>query len=204
MAYQLGKALPQSELLQLRITWSDAVDPALTQGANLILVGKPHDFKTLADKDQFPALVFTADNTLSGESTLAMVTQSAVGADVGYLAIRGFATETDRVLMAVLGNSSAGISLAVDTVSSPEVRASNFAVVVDEGVQASWLDQGISTGEVAQSSALATEVPTTSIAPQQYKQEILLWVLPAMAALLIVLIMFIYIELRHKISKRST
>ena len=204
LAYQLGKALPKSELLQLRISWSDSVDPALTRGANLILVGKPLDFTTLADNDQFPSLVFSADNTLSGESTLAMVPQLAAGADVGYLAIRGFATETDRILMSVLGNSSVGISFAVDTASSPEVQESNFAVIVDKGVQASWLDQGISTGEVVQSSALATEVPTGTNAAQQYKQGILLWVLPVIAALLIVLIMFIYIELRHKISKRST
>ena len=202
LAYQLGEALPHSELMQLHITWSDKIDPALTSGANLILVGKPLDFKTLADKNQFPSLAFTADNTLSAKSTLAMVTKPATSADVGYLAIRGYANGTNQVLMAVLGNSSAGISLAVDTVSRPDVGKNNFAVVVAEGVQASWLDQGISTGEVVQSSALATEVPTGANTAQQFKQGMLVWVLPVMAALLIALTLFLFIELRRKMSKR--
>lgn len=202
LAYQLGEALPHSELMQLHITWSDKIDPALTSGANLILVGKPLDFTTLADKNQFPSLAFTADNTLSAKSTLAMVTKTVTGTDVGYLAIRGYANGTDQVLMAVLGNSSTGINLAVDTISRPDVGLNNFAMVVGEGVQASWLDQGISTGEIVQSSALATEVPTGANTTQQFKQSMLVWVLPVMAALLIVLTLFLFIELRRKMLKR--
>lgn len=203
LAYLLGAALPQNEPLQLHVTWSDAVDPALIEGSNVILVGKPLDFKTLADKDQFPSMVFTTDNVLNGESTLAMVTKPTAGADVGYLAIRGFAIQTNRVLMAVLGNNLAGINYAVNAISSPDVRASNFAIVVNEGVQASWLDPGISTGEVVQPAALATEVPAGANTAQQFKQGMLIWVIPAIAALLILLILLLLIEVKFKNRKET-
>ncbi|MBA4376273.1 MAG: hypothetical protein C0401_08900 [Anaerolinea sp.] len=201
LANQLGAALPQSEPLRLHAVWYDMVDPALTAESNVILVGKPLDFKTLAEKGQFPALVFNQENTLSDESALAMVTKPAAGADVGYLAIRGFDIQTDRVLLAVLGNSPAGIRYAVDAVSNPEVSASNFVVVVGEGVQAGWLDQGISTGKVVLPAAQATEAPAASDAVQQFKQGMLVWVIPVVAALLALMILLVYIEVRQQIRK---
>jgi hypothetical protein len=201
LAYRLGAALPQAQTFQLKVNFSNAVETALTNESNVILVGKPLDFNTLSTTEEFPSLVFNPDNTLSEASTLTMVTKPAASADVGYLAIRGFDTQSSQILMAVLGNSPTAISNAVDTVTNLDVRTSNFAYVVGNGVQISWLDQGIATGELAPSANQTTPVPPGASTSQEFRQGMLIWVVPTLVALSALLVFFVFIEIRQQIRK---
>jgi hypothetical protein len=197
LAYQLGAALPESSLLLARVTWSDAVDAALIDGADVILVGEPSDQKMLTDKSAFPSLIFNPDNSLSSQSPLMLVLQSGAEENTGYLAIRGYAGEPDRVMLAVLGNTAAGINAAADRMASPAISASNFALAADQNGGANWLDEGIATGQVMQSSGTPAETPVVKNTTEQFRQGMLIWVLPLIVVLLIVLIIFILSEARY-------
>jgi hypothetical protein len=197
LAYQLGAALPESSLLLARVTWSDAVDAALIDGADVILVGKPSDQKILTDKGSFPSLIFNPDNSLSSESPLMMVLQSGAEENTGYLAIRGYAGEPDRVMLAVLGNTAVGINAAADRMASAAISASNFALAADQNGGANWLDEGIATGQVIQPASTPAESTVVKNTTEQFRQGMLIWVLPLMIVLLIVLIIFILSEARY-------
>ena len=196
LAYQLGNALPGSGLLQLGVIWTGEDESKGSDGNNVILVGKPNDFTNLSDKDQFPSLVFNPDNTLSEDSALAMVAKPISEKDVGYLAIRGYASDSGRILMAVLGNTPAGLNFAVDMISLSQLHENNFAVVVNEGVEAGWFDESISTGKVSQTVPPTTDTPIKVNNALQFRQRLLTWVIPLIAGLLIILIFLIIVEIR--------
>ena len=198
LAFQLGAALPQPDIVQLRAAWSDAYDTDQPEGTNIILIGKPSSFAQLAEKDYFPTMTFNPDNRLSPASRLEIVLDPAVDTNMGYLAIRGFTEGTSRVLLAVLGNNQAGIKYAVDAISSMEVAGSNFAMVVGKGVQSSWLDQGIATGKVEIAVTEETTIPEVSNATREFKTGLLTWALPLIISLLILAFTMVLLEAKMK------
>ena len=197
LAYHLGAALPERSLILARVTWSNAVDTVLIDGADVILVGKPSDQKMLTDKGSFPSLIFNQDNSLSSASPLLLVLQSGAEENTGYLAIRGYAGEPDRVMAAVLGSTAAGINAAADRITSPAISASNFALAAGQNGGANWLDEGIATGQVMQPSGTTAETPVVKNTTEQFRQGMLIWVLPLIIVLLIILIIFILSEARY-------
>ena len=201
LAYLLGAALPQNQPIQLRAALSNAVDPAVTKDANLLLVGKPLDFGALNTREYFPSLAFNPDNTLSPASTLTVVAKPVASTDVGYLAIRGYDSQSSRVLLAVLGNNPTAVATSVETLSAASVGSSNFAYVAGPGAQTGWLDKGIATGEIASSSAQATPAPSAGSTSQQFKLGMLIWALPLTIALAVLLVFFAYFEVRQMFTK---
>lgn len=198
LAFQLGAALPQPDIVQLRAVWSDTFEANQPEGTNILLVGKPSTFTQLSEKDFFPAMAFNADNILSPASGLEIVSSPAGGTNIGYIAIRGFTEGTGRVLLAVLGNNQGGINNAVGAITSQEVAGNNFAMVVGEGVQASWLDQGIATGKVVKAVTAETATPEVSYAAREYKSGLLTWALPMIISLMILAFIMVLLETKKK------
>jgi hypothetical protein len=202
MAFELGSSLKKEGVIRLNAFWSDAVDPLIDQTTNLILVGKPLDFKSLGSENQFPALVFTPENTLSSQSALEIVPDLAAVTNTGYVAIRGFDTRSNRLLLAVLGNNPMGIQLAANAISTLEATEHNLAIVVNEGVQTSWLDQSIATGKISSPDIQPTVVPDGTSSPQQFRQKMLIWALPLIVILMFLLVVLVLYETRRKNRKQ--
>ncbi len=197
LAGKLGSVLPDHTVFELKALASDSADVAQAAEGTMILVGSPSDFPSLTDKTQFPSLVFNADNTLSDQSALELVSKPEAGADVGYLAIRGFEAATSRILLAVLGNDAVGLGYAVDAVTDSALAENNFAMVTANNVHTSWLDTGIATGEITPvSTETAPETQETNPV-EEFRTSMLQWVVPALAIMLAVMLLFIYFEIRH-------
>ncbi len=169
----------------------------------MILVGAPSDFGSLTDKTQFPSLVFDAQNLLSEQSALEIVTRPQAGQDAGYLAIRGYDATTSKVLLAVLGSSTAGLTYAVDGLVSKQAAKHNFLIVTGENQETGWLDAGIATGEIVTASGEETPVTPGVDAVQAFRLSMLKWVVPAMVVLLAVMLLFLYIEIRLRVNKKQ-
>jgi hypothetical protein len=201
LADKLGAALLSGTIIQLNALFSNSADAAKAADSSMILIGKPSDFKGLADKSEFPSLVFNADNSLSEQSSLELVSKPETGADVGYLAIRGFNAPSNRILMAVMGNDSAGVGFAVNAVTSLKAAPNNFVMVIAKNVQTGWMDTGIATGEAAPSSTQTTPVTAIVNPVQVFKTSLLEWAMPALAILLAIMLLFLYVEIRQSIRK---
>lgn len=197
----LGAGLQDQTLMNPQVMFSDMVDPGSITDASLILIGKPTDFPQLSDTSQFPSLVFNLDDTLNEQSSLEVVTRTEPGADVGYLAIRGYDASTSKVLLAVLGNTPAGLDNAVDALSSSRAAEFNFLQVSGPGEQNGWMDKGIASGEVISSSGETPPVSPGVDAVSNFRLGMLKWVVPTLAVLLALSLLFLYIEIRQGIRK---
>lgn len=199
----LGAGLPDHTIMQLNAGFADAIDPALAENASLILVGRPSDFTSLADKSQFPSLVFDEQNLLSDQSALELVTRPQAGQDAGYLAMRGYDASTSKVLLAVLGSSSTGLTYAVDGLVSSQAAKHNFLIVTGENEETGWLDAGIATGEIVMASGdQGTESPGVDVV-QAFRINMLKWVVPVLVVMLAVMLLFLYIEIRQRFNKKQ-
>ena len=198
LAARLGAALPSHTIFQVSAVGTDATLPA---DASVILVGRPSDFSGLTEKTQFPSLAFNPDDSLSDQSALQLVTKPEAEADAGYLAIRGFDAMTSRVLLAVLGNTSAGVSFAVEALGSPQTANNNFALVTGPAELTGWLDQGIATGEISAAGVQPTQIAPGGDPVQIFRSGMLAWVVPALVILLALMLLFVYMEIRQNIRK---
>lgn len=197
----LGAGLQDQTLMNPQVMFADMVDSGLIANASLILVGKPTDFPQLSDTSHFPSLVFNPDDTLNEQSSLEVVTRTESGVDAGYLAIRGFDASTSKVLLAVLGNTPTGLGSAVDALSSSRVGEFNFLQVSGSGEQSGWMDAGIASGEVISPSGETPPVNPGVDAVSNFRLGMLKWVVPALAVLLALSLLFLYIEIRQGIRK---
>ncbi len=203
LAGRLGAGLPDHTIMQLNAAFVAAVDPALAAKASIILVGAPSSFTSLTDKTQFPSLVFDAQNLLSDQSALELVTKPQAGENAGYLAIRGYDATTSKVLLAVLGSSPTGLTYAVDGLISNQAAKNNFMIVTGKNEETGWLDAGIATGEIASASSQQTPVAPGVDAVQAFRINMLKWVVPALVVLLAVMLLFLYIEIRLRVNKKK-
>jgi len=203
LAGRLGAGLPDHTIMQLNAAFVDAVDPALADNASIILVGAPSSFTSLTDKTQFPSLVFDANNLLSDQSALELVTRPQAGENAGYLAIRGYDATTSKVLLAVLGSSPTGLTYAVDGLVSTQAAKNNFLIVTGKNEETGWLDAGIATGEIVTASSQQTPIAPGVNAVQAFRMSMLKWVVPAMVVLLAVMLLFLYIEIRLRVNKKK-
>ncbi|MHB8088218.1 MAG: cellulose biosynthesis cyclic di-GMP-binding regulatory protein BcsB [Anaerolineaceae bacterium] len=203
LAGWLGAGLPDHTIMQLNTGFADAIDPTLAANASVILVGAPSDFVNLTDKEQFPSMVFDEQNLLSDQSGLELVTRPQAGQDAGYLAIRGYDASTSKVLLAVLGSSPAGLTYAVDGLVSNQAAKHNFLIVTGENEETGWLDSGIATGEIVSASGEQTQVAPGVDVVQAFRISMLKWVVPVLVVLLIVMLLFLYIEIRLRFNKKQ-
>ncbi len=197
LAFMLGSALSGQQPVQLDVVFA-AYEEEQSEASHVIQIGKPSDFTGLAAEDQFPALVFDEDNLLSGRSSLSVVVSPAGSADVGYAAIRGYSGESHRSLLTLLGNTPGGISHAVSSLTSQQTSNHNFAIAVNEGVQASWYDGGIARGRADGREAAETPQPVeSSDAALQFRLALTRWALPVLVLLLVVMVVLAVHELRR-------
>jgi hypothetical protein len=201
IAQLLGAALPQVTLIDLQAVSAVTVESTVAEIANLILVGSPLAFTSLNETDMFPSLVFDANGALSEQSALELVTQPGAGVDLGYLAIRGFAPPANRALLAVLGNTPAGLENAVTALSSLRTGADNFVMTTTQTAFSGWLDEGIASGKAAVTSVQPEVTPQPVNTVQQFRRNMLIWAVPGLALLLAIALFLVYVEIRHNLRK---
>lgn len=204
VAYDLGLSFNQADLLELQADWADAYDPATAEMAHLALIGNPQDFPMISAEGFFPALVFDPGNTLSPESRLEYVADTGRLQDTGYLVIRKTGADTGRIILGVLGSSSAGTANAAGMLTAPDLRDINFAVITSEGIQTGWLDQAIATGRTMEELAQQQVTEGPSNAARMFKAGLITWGLPVIAIMLTLFISMLLIEIRYKTGKRAT
>ena len=124
--------------------------------------------------------------------------------DTGYLVIRKTGADTGRIILGVLGSSSAGTANAAGMLTAPDLRDINFAVITSEGIQTGWLDQAIATGRTMEELAQQQVTEGPSNAARMFKAGLITWGLPVIAIMLTLFISMLLIEIRYKTGKRAT
>jgi hypothetical protein len=177
--------------------FADQVDLSVLPPTSLILIGNPADFSSLSAEEGFPSLIFNAEGGLAADSKLEFVPAIATDMDTGYLVIRGYSAESDRYLMAVLGNTYAGLNYALNAITDKQISDANFAIATSDRTVTGWLDQGIAIGEISAVTSRPTEAPVSTNTPAMFKYGILKWILPVLIASLALLVVMLYIEVKH-------
>jgi hypothetical protein len=197
LAFHLGSVLVDRNPIQLQVSVIEDLEEPVSPENNLIIVGKPQNYPELVGEELFPSMAFTEDNLLSDQSNLSMVSiPSDADASVGYLAIRGYPGAAQRVSLAVLGNSPLGLGYAVKSLGNPVLGDNNFAVAMGDGLQASWFDESIARGELQVKASEDDPIVVDSNAAYQFRLRLMSWVVPVMAALLLIMILIILLEIR--------
>lgn len=201
IAQLLGAALPGRDVIELQAVATDTVDPAVADGANLILVGSPLSFPALSTADMFPSLAFNGDGSLSDTSALELVTRPADSTDLGFLALRGYIAPSSRVLLAVLGNTPAGLENALTALAGSRIVDFNFVMTTAPNALTGWLDEGMASGKVAQPTTPGEVTPQPANTVQNFRRGMLVWAVPALAVLLALTLFLVYVEIRHHLRK---
>ena len=199
LAFQLGSALPGQDPILLQVWEADEGEPAALKDYSVIEVGKPSDLPYLSAPEQFPALVFGSDDLLDSKSGITQVTKPVENSDVGYAAIRGYTGETQRILLAVLGNSASGLDYAMQAVLAPDNTSANFSLSMNAGEQISWMENSISMGCISENYEEETALTTTeSNAALEFRKGLIAWAVPLMLVLLLILGFLVILEVRKR------
>jgi hypothetical protein len=165
--------------------------------ANLILIGKPEDFPLLSEEGYFPALKFNPDGLLDAGSGLTVVAQAQPASASTWLAIRSSGGANDRMLLAVLGNGGSLLS-AVKGITSAKIKNDNIAQIFEKGPMNGSFESIIARGSAAQTSETPATTPSSSNLPQQFRWNMIKWVVPLIALLLVIVVVFLLGEFRAR------
>ncbi len=194
LAYDLGAGLPSNEMIQLQVVQPGGEIPAT---GNLILIGSPADFPVLALEGYFPALKFAADGTLDPQSGLAVVAQEQPASPSAWLAIRSSGGANDRMLLVVLGSGEPLVK-AANSLTSTKIKGENIAQVYSKGQASGGFEVIIAKGSQVQTGAVTAVTPPSSDQPQQFRWDMIKWVVPLIALLLLILVVFLLGEFRAR------
>lgn len=180
IAFDLGNAA-DGRLTTLKLYLADQLPEEARQNQHLLLVGRP---STLALLDELrPDLPgpFEAGSDVATERGLAVQYRIPPDVSVGYLELLAAPWQTDRAILAVLGNSDAGLSWSATALTTPRLRsrlAGNFAVITGEQIVAADTRLGTSAATVQ-----ATAVPSGALVPVPLSETVApkpSWLLPGL------------------------
>ena len=131
LAFTLG-ARTSADVIQLETAFADSVPAPLREQRHLIVVGQPATLPLLSDLSALmPASFAPGTNTVIAPKTTVQYQLPAEG-DLGYLEFMVGPWSDKHAILAVLGNTAAGLQAAADALLTPALRAKmngNFTVI---------------------------------------------------------------------------
>ncbi|MBC8331499.1 MAG: cellulose biosynthesis cyclic di-GMP-binding regulatory protein BcsB [Anaerolineae bacterium] len=194
VAFDLGNQADPA-ITDLVAAFADSVPDEILGGRNLILVGLPSSLALLSEVNSaLPAPLDMSSNTIT-QNVLEVDYRIPVGSSVGYLEIITSPWNADHVLLAVLGSNVAGLQLAGDALSNPELRtglAGNFSIVVNDQILSADTRE-IAAYEAPPGTTAAEDTALTELMPETPVQGRAPWILPTMAGVLVLILIVIAI-----------
>lgn len=140
------------------VAYDGAVAEELRQSHNLVLVGRPSQLELVSElNDQLPA-PFEPGSDAAIDRISRVSFRLAAEKDVGYLELLTAPWNQQRVVLAVLGNSQAGVGQAVQALTRGALRSrlgGNFALVAGEQIFIGGTRLAVSAPEAPEPTAPA-------------------------------------------------
>ena len=175
LAFQLGQNSAQQPL-DIAVLFGDTTDTQRRDERNLIIVGRPTQLPMLELlTDALPA-PFLPGSDMAIQPN-AVEYRVAKNADVGYVQLLTSPWNEQRVILAVLGNTEAGLQQALNSLVSPRLRSQlngNFALINNDQVYAEEV-------RVRQAVVVPTVTPMVTVEPVSTTPGTPIWLLPAVA-----------------------
>lgn len=151
--------------VDLAVVYDGAVAEELRQSRNLVLVGRPSQLELVGElNDQLPA-PFEPGSDAAIDRVSRVAFRLAAEREVGYLELLTAPWNEQRVVLAVLGNSPAGLSQAGQALSRGALRSrlgGNFALVTDDQIFIGGTRLAVSSPEQPQASGTAATSPVST------------------------------------------
>jgi len=182
IASDLGDRV-NAQLVTLKAYYADAIPDTARSEDHLIIVGRPNALPIIAElRDQLPG-PFDPGSEIAVEKNTQVAYRLGANAQVGYLELLASPWNTERVILAALGNSDLGLAQAADAITITTLRnrlAGDFALVLNG--QLTVTDTRIRTSETIDTGDQVTkpQVEQAEINVTQYKSSQPGWILPAM------------------------
>src|SRR6266498_1040623 len=180
IAYQLGRE-SAGALFNMGVAYDGAVADDVKKSHNLIVIGLPSETKLLADiNDSLPAPFEKGTNVavIKGQQ---VSYRFPTNADLGYLELLTSPWNADRMILAVVGSTPAGVTQAGTALTNAGLLSrikGNFVLVNGETLSIADTRTGLGlagVGDAAnvapQASVAATPVPQTTVPTSLFATE---------------------------------
>ena len=186
------------------VVFADNVPSEIRQAHDLIIVGRPSAQPILTELTSVLPASFESGSDVATLEDLQVTYRLPSGTDIGYIELVQSPWNANKKIMAVLGSSDTGVQWAGAALTTPELRgdlAGDFALVSGDQIVA--IDTTLSAGSAAE---IAAAVPNTNveipIPESTYVPERPQWVLPAIAGVVVLMIIIILVAGISTIRKR--
>ncbi len=194
LAFDLGNQTDPA-VTDISAAYADSVPDETRGSRNLILVGLPTSLGLLNEiNNSLPAPLQAGSNNIA-ESVLQVEYRIPVGSSVGYLEMIASPWNADNVLLAVLGSNSAGLQMAGNALTDPNLRtglAGNFSMVVNNQILSADTREAPAY-EAPVATDLGGEVTMPTLNPTASTQSRPSWILPVMGGVILVMLLVILI-----------
>ncbi len=209
--------LGEVTLPNLRVSFGDKISEDILNTSSIILVGRASSLPIIAELNKFLPAPFVEGLDEAIQPTMLVNYRLLPGVSVGYVQVLPSPWNSDRSILAVMGNTDQGVPMAVKSLLSESqalTLAGNFAIV--------YGDQLISTDtRLGQTKdGLAGQLPSDLVSPEQLtpspsdenvndnppQQNIVEsradWILPAILITTLFIVGIAFITIRREIKSR--
>jgi len=209
VAYYIG-AKGGVPLVDLYATYADNIPDEILQKYNLLTFGQASKLPFISKINELLPAPFKSGSDEAVQPSMQVNYSLLSDSSVGYLQLLPSPWNSDRVILAVLGNNQDGIPMAGTTLMQDELvarLAGNFAVLYADQVVTTDTRLGISNeGIVGQLPIAVTVTPapafTATPSSGQKIESRPSWILPVFGVVTVAIIGFLVLMLRKELSSR--
>lgn len=187
-----------------KVFFDDEISAANLDQYNVIVIGRPSQMSIMDKLNSVLPVPFEQGTDLANNNLSQVIYRVPADAPLGYVELLPSPWNADNVVVAALGNTDQGVSLAASALVESPLRgqlAGNFAVVngvrvetADTRLGAPVLDSTVTTQE--QPTIVEPILPTESPVPVSQPQWILPAILVAVALIILIVIVVLFINRR--------
>jgi hypothetical protein len=209
VAYYIG-AKGSVPLVDLYATYADNIPDEILQKYNLLTFGQASKLPFISEINDLLPAPFKAGSDEAVQPSMQVNYSLLPDSSVGYLQLLPSPWNSDRVILAVLGNNLDGIPMAGTTLMQDDLvarLAGNFAVLYADQVVTTDTRLGVGNESIVGQLPVAvtvTSVPTLTAAPvTDLKIESRpSWILPVFGVVTVGIVGFLVLMLRKEVGRR--
>ena len=182
-------------LAEVQAYFSDSVPDEVRQNNDLIVIGRATNQPIIAELAGSLPAPFDAGSDIATIHDLQVTYRLPAGTDIGYLELLKSPWNREKFILAVLGSTDVGVSMAGAALTTPELRgdlAGNFALVSGEQIVSINTNLDLGAGSEIAATVPGTEVqipvPDTTFVVEKPK-----WVLPAIGGVVVLMVVIILV-----------
>ncbi len=209
VAYYIG-AKGGVPLVNLYATYADNIPDEILKKYSLLIFGRASTLPFISKINDLLPAPFKSGSDEAVQPSMSVNYSLLPDTSVGYLQLLSSPWNSDRVILAVLGNTLDGIPMAGATLTRDDLvarLAGNFAVLYTDQVVTTDTRLGLSKESIiAQLPVAVTVTPTgEAVALPSPRTEIEsrpLWILPVFGLITLIILGFLAVMLRKEISAK--